>query len=107
MGPFLKISHEKLRRWRSSKDSPDFVKFVQALSDDFDNLGASMIRSRAAQGKKPTAEQIARAEQRVLRTAQKYGDQAAADDYSDKQEGHLLGAAYRYAELLRRAGVKK
>ncbi len=60
--------------------------------------------------KKPTAEQIEKAAQRVLRAAQRYGDKAAVysdEHYSDEQEGRLFGAAYKYAELLRRAGLKK
>ena len=57
--------------------------------------------------KTPTPQQIARAERLVLDAAKKYGDKAAVDDYSDNEEGALLGISYKYAEMLRAKTPKK
>ena len=57
--------------------------------------------------RKPTQAQIDKAAKKVLDAAQKYGDKAAIDDYSDDEEGALLGLSTKYAELLRQAAPKK
>ncbi len=57
--------------------------------------------------RKPTQAQIDKAAKKVLDAAQKYGDKAAIDDYSDDEEGALLGLSAEYAELLRQAAPKK
>ena len=56
--------------------------------------------------RKPTQAQIDKAAKKVLDAAQKYGDKAAIDDYSDDEEGALFGLSYKYAELLRKASGK-
>lgn len=56
--------------------------------------------------RKPTQAQIDKAAKKILDAAQKYGDKAALEDYSDDEEGVLLECAYNYAELRRRAATK-
>jgi len=46
---------------------------------------------------------ITKAEQAVLTAARRYGAKAADKEYSDEEEGKLLGLAYDYANLLRLA----
>jgi hypothetical protein len=54
--------------------------------------------------KKPTEEQIKKIADKVLDAALVYGNKAAIADYSDDEEGNLLGLAYKYAELRRLDG---
>jgi hypothetical protein len=53
--------------------------------------------------KKPTQQQIDKAAKAVLTAARKYGDKTAVEEYSDEEQGNLLGLAFKYAELLRKA----
>jgi hypothetical protein len=57
--------------------------------------------------KKFSQELIDKAARAVLTAARKYGDKAAVADYSDQEQGRLLGAAYKYADLLRKFAPTK
>ena len=57
--------------------------------------------------KTPSPERIQKAEKAVLAAARKYGNKAAIAEYSDAEQGDLLGIAYKYAELCRRAKTPK
>jgi hypothetical protein len=54
-----------------------------------------------------TQEQVDRAAKRVLSAAKKYGNHSVNNDYSDDEQGALLGAGAKYADVLRGCKVVK
>ena len=80
---------------------PAALAYASACETEYPELAADLRSQCEKFGSPVSITPLAKAEKKVIDAAIKYGNKAAASDYSDHEQCDLLGVAYDLADLKR------